>query len=61
MGYKKIKRMTTFMRINHWIVAFSMLGAIITGFYIGHPYYSSFISEHQLQNGLWHGIDGGIL
>ena len=45
MAYKKIERMTTFMRINHWVVAFSMVGAIATGFYIGHPYYSSFIAD----------------
>jgi cytochrome b subunit of formate dehydrogenase len=29
-GYKQVKRMTTYMRINHWVVAFSMLAAIIT-------------------------------
>jgi len=45
MAYKKIERMTTFMRINHWVVAFSMVGAIATGLYIGHPYYSSFIAD----------------
>jgi len=45
MAYKKIERMTTFGRINHWVVAFSMVGAIATGFYIGHPYYSSFIAD----------------
>jgi len=45
MSYKKIERMTAFMRINHWVVAFSMVGAIATGLYIGHPYYSSFISD----------------
>ena len=43
--YKKIERMTTFMRINHWVVAICMVGAIITGLYIGHPYYQSFISD----------------
>jgi len=45
MAYKKIERMTTFGRINHWVVAFSMVGAVATGLYIGHPYYSSFIAE----------------
>ena len=44
MSYKKIKRMTTFMRINHWVVAISMVIAIITGLYIGHPYYQTLIS-----------------
>ena len=44
-GYKSIKRMTTFMRINHWVVAVCMLAAIITGLYIGHPYYQTLISE----------------
>jgi len=43
--YKKIERMTLFGRINHWIVAISMVGAVITGLYIGHPYYASFISD----------------
>jgi Ni,Fe-hydrogenase I cytochrome b subunit len=45
MAYKKIERMTTFMRINHWVVAFSMVGAIATGLYIGHPYYSSMMAD----------------
>jgi len=45
MKYKKIERMTTFMRINHWVVALAMVGAVITGLYIGHPYYQSFIAD----------------
>lgn len=45
MSYKKIERMTVFMRLNHWVVAFCMVAAVITGLYIGHPYYQSFISE----------------
>ena len=45
MSYKKVERMTGFMRINHWVVAVSMIGAIITGLYIGHPYYQSFIAD----------------
>jgi len=45
MSYKKIERMTAFMRINHWIVAICMVGAVITGLYIGHPYYQSLISD----------------
>ncbi|MDB2562128.1 cytochrome b/b6 domain-containing protein [Sulfurimonas sp.] len=45
MSYKKIERMTTFMRINHWVVAISMIIAIVTGLYIGHPYYQSFIAD----------------
>jgi len=43
--YKQVKRMTVFMRINHWVVAFSMIAAIVTGLYIGHPYYQSFIAD----------------
>jgi Ni/Fe-hydrogenase b-type cytochrome subunit len=45
MGYKKIERMTAFMRLNHWVVAISMVAAVITGLYIGHPYYQSLIAE----------------
>jgi len=45
MAYKKVERMTSFMRLNHWVVAISMIGAIATGLYIGHPYYQSFIAE----------------
>jgi len=45
MSYKQIKRMTGFMRINHWVVAISMIVAIATGLYIGHPYYQSFIAD----------------
>lgn len=40
-----VKRMTLFMRINHWAVAISMLAAIITGLYIGYPYYQTLIAE----------------
>ncbi|UCN01288.1 cytochrome b/b6 domain-containing protein [Sulfurimonas sp. SWIR-19] len=43
--YKQVKRMTAFMRLNHWVVAFSMVGAVITGLYIGHPYYQTLIAE----------------
>jgi len=45
MSYKKIERMTGFMRINHWVVAICMVVAVITGLYIGHPYYQSFIAD----------------
>ena len=45
MNYKKIERMTAFMRPNHWVVAICMVAAIATGLYIGHPYYQSFISD----------------
>ncbi|WP_187647607.1 cytochrome b/b6 domain-containing protein [Nitrosophilus labii] len=44
-SYVRIKRMTPFMRVNHWVVAISMIGAIATGLYIGHPYYQTFIAE----------------
>ena len=44
-NYKKIERMTTFGRLNHWVVALSMVGAVVTGLYIGHPYYQSFIAD----------------
>jgi Ni/Fe-hydrogenase 1 B-type cytochrome subunit len=37
--------MTGAMRINHWVVAVSMIVAIVTGLYIGHPYYQSFIAD----------------
>ena len=47
-GYKKIERMTTFMRINHWVIAICMVAAVVTGLYIGHPYYQSFIAEPAL-------------
>ncbi|MBD3824059.1 MAG: cytochrome b/b6 domain-containing protein [Epsilonproteobacteria bacterium] len=45
MSYKKIKRMTPIMRINHWVVAICMVAAVVTGLYIGHPYYQSFIAD----------------
>jgi Ni/Fe-hydrogenase 1 B-type cytochrome subunit len=44
-GYKQVKRMTSAMRWMHWINAISMIGAVITGLYIGHPYYQSFIAD----------------
>ena len=47
MAYNKIKRMTTFMRLNHWVVAICMVAAVITGLYIAHPYYQSMISQES--------------
>jgi len=44
-GYKQVRRMTAFMRINHWVIAICMVAAVITGLYIGHPYYQSFIAD----------------
>ncbi len=44
-GYRKVKRMTAFMRINHWVVAICMVGAVATGLYIGHPYYQTLIAD----------------
>ena len=46
--YKKVKRMTAFMRANHWVVAICMVAAVATGLYIGHPYYQSFIADSAL-------------
>ncbi len=40
-----VKRMTVAGRIIHWANAISILAAVITGLYIGHPYYQSFISD----------------
>ena len=45
MSYKKIERMAGFMRLNHWVVAICMVIAVVTGLYIGHPYYQSFIAD----------------
>ncbi len=45
MSYNKVKRMTVFMRVNHWIVAICMVAAVITGLYIGHPYYQTLIAD----------------
>jgi Ni/Fe-hydrogenase 1 B-type cytochrome subunit len=44
-GYRQVKRMTPAMRIMHWLNALCMLGAVVTGMYIAHPYYQSFISD----------------
>jgi Ni/Fe-hydrogenase 1 B-type cytochrome subunit len=44
-GYKQIKRMTGTGRLIHWVNAISMIVAIATGLYIGHPYYQSFIAD----------------
>lgn len=44
-GYKKVERMSSAMRIMHWVNAFSMIVAVITGLYIAAPYYQSFIAE----------------
>jgi Ni/Fe-hydrogenase 1 B-type cytochrome subunit len=42
---KQVKRMTSTMRIIHWANAICMLVAIITGLYIGHPYYETMIAD----------------
>jgi Ni/Fe-hydrogenase 1 B-type cytochrome subunit len=42
---KEVKRMTATMRIVHWANAICMVVAVITGLYIGHPYYQSFIAD----------------
>jgi len=44
-SYEKIKRMTAFMRWNHWVVAICMVAAVATGLYIGHPYYQTYIAD----------------
>ncbi len=43
--YQKVKRMTLFMRVNHWVVVLCMIAAVITGLYIGHPYYQTLIAD----------------
>ena len=42
---KEVKRMTGTMRIIHWLNAICMVVAVITGLYIGHPYYQTFIAD----------------
>ncbi len=44
-NYKRVKRMTLFMRLNHWVIAICMVAAVVTGLYIGHPYYQTLIAE----------------
>lgn len=43
--YKKVERMTPAMRTIHWVNVFSMIVAIITGFYIAEPYYQTLIAD----------------
>lgn len=42
---KKVERMTVTMRIIHWVTVISMVVAVATGLYIGHPYYQTFIAD----------------
>ncbi len=44
-GYKKVERMNGTMRTIHWINVISMMVAIVTGLYIAHPYYQTFIAD----------------
>jgi len=44
-NYKRVERMTLFMRLNHWVIAICMVAAVVTGLYIGHPYYQTLIAE----------------
>ena len=41
----QIKRMTPAMRIVHWVNVISIVTAVITGLYIGHPYYQTLIAD----------------
>ncbi len=45
MARKEVKRMTGAMRTIHWVNAISMVVAIVTGLYIAHPYYQTFIAD----------------
>ncbi len=45
LGYRQVKRRSAMLRIIHWVVVPSMIAAIVTGLYIGHPYYQSFIAD----------------
>lgn len=40
-----VKRMTVAGRLIHWANAISILACVITGLYIGAPYYQSFIAD----------------
>ena len=42
---KEVKRMTGTMRIVHLLNVICMVVAVITGLYIGHPYYQTFIAD----------------
>jgi Ni/Fe-hydrogenase 1 B-type cytochrome subunit len=44
-GHKQVKRMTGAMRTIHWVNVISMIVAVITGLYIAHPYYQTFIAD----------------
>ncbi len=44
-GYKKVERMNGTMRTIHWVNVISMIVAIVTGLYIAHPYYQTFIAD----------------
>ncbi len=49
-AYKKVKRMTTAMRLIHWVNFFAIITAVATGLYIAHPYYQTLIAvsaEHK--------------
>lgn len=47
-GYKKVKRMTPTMRIIHWVNVIAIVAAVVSGFYIAHPYYETFVSDPAL-------------
>ncbi|MGW8168690.1 MAG: cytochrome b/b6 domain-containing protein [Sulfurovaceae bacterium] len=61
-SYKKVERMTVAMRSIHWANATFMVVAIITGLYIGEPYYQALIAEPAVHkyvmawNRWWHFI-----
>ena len=44
-GHKQVRRMTGAMRAIHWTNVISMIVAVVTGLYIAHPYYQTFIAD----------------
>lgn len=43
--YKRIERMTKTMRIIHWVNVVAIVAAVVTGLYIAHPYYETYVSD----------------
>lgn len=58
--YERVKRMTAMKRVFHWVIVISVVVCVVTGLYIGNPYYMTDFATPAVDkyvmayNRLWH-------
>ncbi len=43
--FQRVERMTPTMRVIHWVNVVAVVAAVVTGLYIAHPYYQTFMAD----------------